>query len=254
MTEIHRAGFADHFSNQAKDYSIYRPSYPDSLFDQILAETKSRSLAWDCGCGNGQASQTLVNVFDKVVATDPSANQIENASPHPKIQYLIAPAEKVPQIKDQTVDLICVAQAMHWFNFELFRKEAYRVGKRGSTIAAWGYALSRVDSEIDALYDQLYDDILKDYWPKERVLIEAEYRTIPFDFADKKRINFDLETFWNRNEYLGYLRTWSATQKYLRANGTDPVSLIEKEMERVWPDDIRKRVVYPGFLLLGKIE
>ena len=60
----------DHFSGHAVDYAKFRPGYPEALFDWVAAQTANHDLAWDCGCGNGQASEPLAERFARVVGTD----------------------------------------------------------------------------------------------------------------------------------------------------------------------------------------
>jgi hypothetical protein len=48
----------DLFSENAADYSAYRPDYPDQLFEFIFSHVKDFDTAWDCGTGNGQATTT----------------------------------------------------------------------------------------------------------------------------------------------------------------------------------------------------
>src|SRR5213075_3445009 len=100
--------FKDHFSKQAADYAIFRPSYPQELFVYLGSVAPGRQLAWDCGTGNGQAAVALASVFDRVIATDASENQISNAQLHDRVEYRVAPAEN-SGIKSGTIDLIVVA-------------------------------------------------------------------------------------------------------------------------------------------------
>src|SRR5215213_1433319 len=106
------AAFKDNFSRQAGTYAQYRPNYPDELFSYLATLTPGRSLAWDCGTGNGQAALSLTPYFDRVYATDPSAEQIKNAVQHPKIEYKVQKAEECG-LENASVDLITVAQAIH---------------------------------------------------------------------------------------------------------------------------------------------
>lgn len=46
----------DHFSRQAPDYAKYRPGYPEALFSWLADRTPGHDLAWDVGCGSGQAA------------------------------------------------------------------------------------------------------------------------------------------------------------------------------------------------------
>src|SRR5438094_3844583 len=107
--------FKDHFSGHAADYAKFRPNYPSKLFDYLASISPERELAWDCATGNGQAAVGLAERFAKVIATDASAQQIESAQPYPRISYWVAPAE-ASRIDPDSVDLILVAQALHWFD------------------------------------------------------------------------------------------------------------------------------------------
>ena len=111
--------FKDHFSRQAADYAKFRPGYPQELFDYLGSIAPSRQLAWDCGTGNGQAAVGLASVFDRVIATDASEKQISKAQLHERVEYRVAPAEN-SGIESGTIDLIMVAQALHWFDLPRF--------------------------------------------------------------------------------------------------------------------------------------
>ena len=100
--------FKDHFSGHAAIYRDARPRYPDALFDWLAEQAPSRRLAWDAGCGNGQASIALAARFAHVVASDPSAAQIAHAPAHPNVEYRVEPAEQ-PSLADASVDLVVVA-------------------------------------------------------------------------------------------------------------------------------------------------
>src|SRR5918996_6482558 len=94
--------FEDHFSTQSAQYAQYRPKYPDEIYTYLASIAPARSLAWDCGTGNGQAAIGLAQHFDKVHATDASAEQISLAYQHTKVDYRVEPAEHV-SLKDSSV-------------------------------------------------------------------------------------------------------------------------------------------------------
>ncbi len=126
----------DHFSGIAAQYAQARPHYPAALFDWLAAHCAKRTLAWDCGAGNGQASVALAAYFEQVHATDISAAQLAEAPAHPRIHYRVAPAD-ASALPSHTADLITVAQALHWFDLDAFYAEARRVLRPGGLIAAW---------------------------------------------------------------------------------------------------------------------
>src|SRR5438105_4357655 len=136
--------FKDHFSNQAADYARFRPRYPREMFEYLGTISPGRKLAWDCATGNGQAAVELAEVFDRVIATDASEKQIANAQPHERVEYRVAPAEE-SGIESGTIDLVMIAQALHWLDLARFYAEARLVLKPGGVLAASAYNLLHIE-------------------------------------------------------------------------------------------------------------
>jgi SAM-dependent methyltransferase len=246
--------FQDHFSGHAADYALARPTYPDVLFDWLAAQCARRDLAWDAGCGNGQAALALASRFARIVATDPSAEQIAQALPDARIEYRVEPAE-MPTLDGASVDLVTVAQAMHWFDPDHFHAAVRRVLRPQGVIAVWTYGLSNVDAAVDAAFRRLYDDVLGPYWPAERRHVENGYAELAFPYAKIEAPPFAMRTRWTLAQYLAYLRTWSATQRFLRANGTDPVALVAADFAVAWGDPaLAREVSWPLGLRVGRVE
>jgi len=226
--------FKDHFSGHAQIYREARPSYPAEVFSWLTQQVEHHELAWDCGCGNGQASVAIAQHFSKVIATDPSTAQIANAQKHERVEYRVEPAEQ-SSLKSGTVDLVTIAQALHWFDLERFYADVRRVARKGAVIAALTYADCQLNvPELDEIKQYLYVDILDAYWQPERRLVEQGYRTLPFPFAEITPPQFSMQTHWNAANFLGYLRSWSATQAYIKTHGVDPVSLVEADLLKAW--------------------
>ena len=111
--------FKDHFSAHAAGYAKFRPRYPNELFAYLASISPSRKRAWDCATGNGQAAIALARQFDGVIASDASAKQIENAPIDQRVEYYVAAAEE-SGLESHSIDLITVAQALHWFDLSKF--------------------------------------------------------------------------------------------------------------------------------------
>lgn len=236
------SSFKDHFSDHAGLYSRYRPEYPSTLFRFLAGQAKQHELAWDCATGNGQAALGLSPYFDAIIATDASTAQLENASRADNITYRVAPAEQ-SGLEDESVDLVTVAQALHWFDLDAFYAEVKRVLKPGGIIAAWSYNLLQCSPEVDTQIKRLYTEIVGPYWPPERAHIETGYRNLPFPFDEQQAPKLIMQTNWNLEQLLGYLSTWSAAQRYLKEHGSDPLSLIEKELTEAWGDSQQRRLL-----------
>ncbi|MBA8882754.1 class I SAM-dependent methyltransferase [Dokdonella fugitiva] len=245
--------FKDHFSGHAGAYHEARPTYPEALFDWLASQAPSRDLAWDAGCGNGQASVALARRFARVHATDPSAAQIANAEARPNVDYRVEPAEAC-SLADASAGLATVAQALHWFDHARYHAEVRRVLVPGGVVAAWAYADCSVAPVVDAAKDRLYVDLTGPYWPPERRYIDEGYRTVPFPFDEIDVPAFDMHVDWTLAQFLAYLRSWSATQRYLAANGEDPVALVEDEITRGWGDPHAvRRVRWDFHLRAGRV-
>ncbi len=242
----------DNFSLQSDKYLLYRPSYPAELFSFLLSQLHNRKAAWDCGTGNGQIAAELVYFFDKVYATDISAQQIENAALKQNIIYSVQPAEAT-NFAANTFDLITVAQAIHWFDFEKFYTEVKRVAKPKAIIAVIGYGLIKTFDEADAVIEDFYYNKLGLFWDAERKYIDENYLTIPFPFQEIKVSKFSNELNWNFEHMIGYLGTWSAVKHYTKAKGENPINLIEQKLKQCWGSETRK-VKFDILLRIGKVH
>ncbi len=240
--------FKDHFSGHAAIYRDARPTYPPELFAWLAQQAPDRELVWDVGCGNGQASVALAAHFARVIGTDPSSNQIASAARGANIDYRIESGEH-SSLADGSASLVTVAQALHWFDFAPFYAEVRRVLKPGGLFAAWTYASCTTgEACVDALIDRLYgDELTGPYWPPERAYVDACYRTLPFPFTEIAVPEFPMRMRWNVNQLLAYLRSWSATQRYLKAKGVDPVDLVEPDLRAAWGDSDGLREVRWNF-------
>jgi len=243
--------FKDHFSKQSQGYTRYRPVYPSTLYSWLASLVPSRKRVWDCATGNGQAAVALADHFLEVVATDASENQITHCKVNPRVCYYAAPAE-ASGLESASMDMITVAQAIHWFNFHDFFTESRRVLKPEGVLAIWGYGILKISPEIDAVINQLYGPMLEPFWPPERKYIEDGYATIPFPFHQIESPQFSMETQWSLSDLTGYLRTWSAVIRYAEHHGTDPVGSIDEPLKEAWGKHLERRVDWPIYLKVGR--
>ncbi len=244
--------FRDHFSDVAGAYARHRPGYPDELYTYLATLCRRHRLAWDCGTGSGQAAIGVARLVDRVVATDASAQQLAEARPHPRVSYETRPADR-SGLADGSVDLVTVAQALHWFDLDPFYREVERVLRPGGVLAAWCYQLTRVTARVDRVIDRFYDDVVGPYWPPEREHIDRGYATIPFPYRTLETPPFSTWRELNLDGFVRYLATWSAVRRYARERGSDPLAEMFGELAEAWGrPETRRAVRWPLALRVGR--
>ncbi len=225
-------GFIDNFSTQSKEYSFSRPTYPESLFEFLSTVTPQKTLAWDCATGNGQAAIGLSKYFKKVIASDASKNQIQHGFQRKNIDFKLFPAENA-ELDNDSVDIVTVVQALHWFDFDKFYYNVKRVGKKDGIIAVWSYDMHKISPQIDKVTNRLDVDgeILGSYWHKETKYVKEKYKTILFPFEEISVPAFKTTLYWNLRQLWDYMKTWSSVKRYYSENKRDPLDLVKPEVK-----------------------
>lgn len=247
------ARFKDHFSASSRDYARHRPRYPLALASYLARSAPARACVWDCGCGSGQLSVRLAEVFAHVVATDASAEQVAAAIPHPRIEYRRASAE-ASGLAAGSVDAVVAAQAAHWFDLPAFYGEVRRVARTDAILALVTYGQVTVDVSIDPLVRRFYREVLGPYWPPERRHVEEGYRTLDFPFPELTAPRLEMRARWMLAGFCGYLRTWSAVRRLERDRGSAAFDAFCAELARAWGEPHRRRAIrWPLALRVGRI-
>jgi ubiquinone/menaquinone biosynthesis C-methylase UbiE len=242
------------FDDRAQSYARTRPTYPDRLFDHLATLAPGRDVVWDCGAGSGQATRSLAERFDRVVATDISRMQLGHLVRGPRMHPVAAAAERAP-LRDRAADLITVSAALHWFDQRPFYAEAQRVGRPGALIAVWSYFRAYVTPEVDAIVNRYADEIVSEYWLPSFELNRHRYRELDFPFEKLPWLELHAEAHMRLDDLLEFMRTWSASQSWSRQHGgADPVDLVRAEIQRAWGDPDREREVrWPLHGAIGRI-
>lgn len=242
----------DNFSSQSDQYAKYRPTYPTAFFDYLNSIVPGKQNAWDCGTGNGQVAYELAKIFDNVFATDISQSQIDNALQADNISYSVQPAEST-RFNNNLFDLVIVAQAIHWFDFDRFYTEVRRTAKPKALLCVIGYGRLQISETIDRLITDFYAGVIGKYWDKERRYVDEDYKTILFPFEEIQTPQFENRHQWSLEHLIGYLNTWSAVKHFIKQNGYNPVEPLRPEIELYWGNAAEKDVVFPLLLRVGKV-
>jgi SAM-dependent methyltransferase len=233
----------DYFSACSSQYATFRPRYPPALFAWLSSVSAGRERVWDCACGNGQATVDLADHFREVYGTDLSAEQIARAQPSPRVNYRVGLAED-SGLPANFVDLVTVAQALHWFDLERFYEEARRVARSGAVLAVWSYGVCEIpEAQGNAELQNYYSNIVGPYWTPERRLVETGYRTVKFPVPQLQPRAFVMHLEWSIEQLLGYVSSWSASARYLKERGEDPIPALRGALQSRWQADTPTCVV-----------
>jgi len=209
--------------------------------------------AWDCGTGSGQAATGLARHFDEVLGTDASIRQLAHATPADRVRYLVCRSEAAP-FPENRIDLITVAQALHWFDFEAFFTEVRRVARSRAALAIWSYGLVRISPAVDALVRHWHSDTLGDCWMPERRHVDEAYENVAVPFETREVSEREMRMEWDLESLLGYLGTWSAGRIYTERYGEDPLRLVESGLRTAWGTSDRLTATWPLTLRVFHVD
>lgn len=247
-------GFHDHFSSHAASYATFRPLYPPALAATIAVHAPSRNLCVECGCGNGQLTLLLANHFQRVEASDASAEQVKHATPHERVNYHTATAESLPLVS-RSADAIVVAQAAHWFALDPFYAEVRRVAKPNAVLALVCYGSASLDGPAGEVLRRFHYDTLEPYWPPARAIVESGYRTLDFPFRELEAPQLTMEASWSAHQVIGYVNTWSAVRALEKSGKDVLIRSFEQELLAAWgTPHARKSLRWPLMMRLGLVD
>lgn len=238
-----KAPNAQMFGQYAAAYALHRPRYPDALWAWMASQCAQRQQAWDAGCGNGQAALALAAHFDAVLATDVSAEQIAAALPHPRVRYRVARSEDVA-LPLRSVDLVCVAQALHWFDLPRFWPRVQAALRPGGVFVALAYGYFSIDGVADEITQRLFYDRVAPYQAEGNRQVAAGYAGIVLPFERVDAPVFAVTCNWSLDQLLGYAGTWSAVARMRSEAGVDPLADYRAALEPSWGDAQTPRTVH----------
>ena len=266
MTTIHLFEKVSH----ALKYSKYRPVYPKSVVDTLLAYLArlgcSRELAIDVGCGSGQSTFHLEACFNKCIGVDISGAQIEAARekakmrPETSITFTVGKATELPA-EENTVDLVTIAQAWHWLpDHHRFYEECKRVLKPQGCLAVYGYGnVELVNPAANVVVRNFYNSTLKGCWHSERRHIDSEYAEVNLPFRKTERHNLKMIKEMALTDFIGYVSSWSGYEKYCELH-PENTELADMEVQlrselaagKEHAEEIQVNMHFPIFIILGQ--
>lgn len=239
------------FEDKADLYAASRTMYPQALFDYIVSLTNGFDDVWDCAAGNGQAAIGLSKIFTNVHASDISKEQISNSFLRDNISYSIQPSEQTSFFNNQ-FDVVNVAQALHWFDYDRFWDEVSRVLKPTGFFVAYSYVWPTISDSIDKVVEDKVKDVIAPYWASNNRLAWDGYKAIEFPFDNLAAPKIDLTNQWNLNQFIDYIHTWSGTRRCMDDIGSDFFDIARNDLLEAWGDpQLTRAVKHPLTIISG---
>jgi ubiquinone/menaquinone biosynthesis C-methylase UbiE len=262
----------------SKLYDQFRPNYPPELYDIIYQFHKQNpnaeyKFAVDVATGTGKTAIELSKKFEKVVGLDIAPNMLNDAVKGNNIEYEVANAEEFSsKFINNSVDLITVSTAAHWFNMDLFYKECVNALKPSGTLAIWAYGHFVMPDypELTLLHMEYATIKMGPYWDKGRDMLDnlysyPEFVMSPFPvfsrsvYPDGESNPIIMRKRWSLSSIKGYLLTWSCYKNYKQQiqNEQDPIDeFIEKCKKIIGVNsmDFEIDLYWPIVLILCKFK
>jgi SAM-dependent methyltransferase len=147
------------FDEQAERYDRCRPTYPDTLLDDLLGPTPAGLDVLDVGCGTGIASRLMAARGASVLGVEVAPRMAEIARSHGIDVEICAFEDWQPA--GRTFDRVTSAQAWHWLDLPVATTKAASVLRPGGRLGLIWNCGSPPDDLADAL-DEVYASALPD--------------------------------------------------------------------------------------------
>ena len=170
--------------------------------------------------------------------------------PAPNVTYSVQPAEAT-SFADASFDAVCVAQALHWFDFDRFNAEVQRVLRPGGLLLVTGYGWSHVSPEFDRALVRAVIDPIAPLWPAQNQILIDGYRDVPFPFERVAFPEMAIEVTWTLAQFLDYMATWTATRRMLEVD-TEFLVRAAAVLRAPWGGAPARVVTMPLVVLCGR--
>ena len=248
----------ERFSDRVEDYVRYRPDYPPALLDW-LHRTQGVTASWqvaDIGAGTGISSKMFLDAGHRVIAVEPNAS-MRAAAEHWLGEYPGFSATdgraNATGLVSQSVDLVAVAQAFHWFDPESTRDEFRRILRAGGLAAIYWNSRRLIGTPFLEGYEALLKTYGTDYVTVAERYADDAFMREWFGSGYRGTAHFDHGQRLDFDQLRGRLMSSSYAPKPGHINH-EPMMVALRELFDACADDGRVSFDYDTRVYIGSFE
>lgn len=224
------SSFQPRFGHAAAEFERYRPEYPPTLFERILAAVPAdrRERTVDLGAGTGKATRALLPHFREVIAVEPDpgmAAKLKEDLPTVIVHNITAEDFSQPP---STVDLVTIANALHWMDAPRVFANVHGWLRPDAIFAVFDRPLPKTTPAID---DIMLAEMRGPWKPHRDERLGKKYvwedqirAAAGFELVDGKKFSYvipmlpaDFVGFWRSTSYASaYALTLADPEPYWR--------------------------------------
>lgn len=207
------------FNEDAKNYDMFRPTYCDELFDNIINYTglDTTKYALEIGIGTGQATRPILGTGCYLTAIELgeklAAYSKNKFSDYKKFTIHNISFEEYKYSRE-SIDLVYSGTAFHWIAEEVGYKNVYDMLKSGGTIALFWNRPSGGENEVYEEIQSVYRKYMPDaksrkHMPDQHIYDERIETIKKYGFIDIQFKLMHQTRKFNAEDYISLLNTYS---------------------------------------------
>ena len=233
------------FSSRADNYSKFRPNYPEDIISYLESEEVlyKDSIIADIGSGTGILSELFLKNGNSVFGIEPNSD-MRNAAELLLKKYQnfhsIDGSAECTNMEENSINIITVGQAFHWFDQVKARKEFMRILKpEGYAVIIWN---NRKRSGSKFL--EQYEDLLLTYGTDYRKISNIHIDFEQFYGFGKNSEGYTREVFENY-QFLDYpgLKGRLLSTSYTPLDDHPNYNNMITELEKIYKENNQKGLV-----------
>lgn len=240
------------FSSRVENYIKYRPGYPLEILEFLKKKgiLEENTIVADIGSGTGILTKIFLDNGNLVYGIEPN-RQMREAAEKLQQNYKnfinVEGSAEATSLEENSIDLIVVGQAFHWFDVEKAKKEFKRILKPdGNVVLIWNNR-----GKAGAQFNERYEDFVLKYGTDYKAVRKNEGNVDRFFTYQKEK--FDNFQDLDLNSFKG--RVLSASYIPLSDNPIFPKMIIElEELFHKYQRNGILRIEYDTEVYIGKLE